>query len=102
MQTTLGDFKLSATFFELLRSRCKIFSDHIYGSEGYWDKRLQLVFGNDINNEVRADAAEQIRACVLADTIFNRKSLQPSKDNFILLLDNVIKGEWRMLLHDSN
>ena len=101
-QTSLGDFEFNVTFFNRLRTKCKVFDDHIYGNAGYWDKNINTVFQAIIYNEITADKAKLIKDCISQDTAFSDKRLQPDKDNFIYFLDQVIDEKWRLLLIDKN
>ena len=101
-QTSLGDFEFNVTFFNLLRTKCKVFDDHIYGSIGYWDKDIKTVFQDRIYNEITASKAKLIKDCINQHTAFKDKRLQPDKDNFVLFLDLVINKSWRLFLIDKN
>ncbi|WP_205573382.1 hypothetical protein, partial [Flavisolibacter nicotianae] len=102
VQTSLGDFEFNVTFFNRLRTKCKVFDDHIYGNTGYWDKNIKTVFRDEIFNEITADKAKLIKNCINQDSAFNDKRLQPDRDNFIHFLDQVIQKKWRLLLIDKN
>lgn len=101
-QTSLGDFEFNATFFNLLRTKCKVFDDFIYGSTGHWDKSIQSVFHGESLNEITADNAKLIKECINQDAAFEDKRLQPDKGNFLFFLDQVIDKKWRMFLTDKN
>jgi hypothetical protein len=101
-QTSFGDFKINVTFLNLLRTKCKVFDDHIYGNTGYWDKNIQTVFVGENLNEVTADKAKLLKDCINHNAAFNDERLQPDKDNFIFFLDRVIEEKWRLFLTDKN
>jgi hypothetical protein len=97
-----GGFEFNVTFFNLLRTKCKIFDNIIFGSTGYWDKNLQIVFGDKIFNEITSENALLIRHCIDQAIAFNDSRLQTDRENFIYLLDKVIAEKWRLLLIDNN
>jgi len=98
----LGDFEFNVTFFNRLRTNCKVFDKIIYGETGYWDKSIQSVFRHDIFNEITAENAKLIKNCVIKDTAFSDTRLKTDKDNFIYFLDQTIQNKWRLLLIDKN
>ena len=70
--------------------------------EGYWDENIKKVFGEESYNEFTVDKAQLIRDCIRSDTAFADTRLQPDKDNFTFILDQVIARKWRLLLMDKN
>jgi hypothetical protein len=102
VQTRLGDFEFNVTFFNRLRTKCKVFDKIIYGETGYWDKNIQSVFIHDIFNEINKENALQIKECILQDTAFSDTRLKADKDNFIMFLDMAIQDKWRLFLTDKN
>jgi hypothetical protein len=102
VQDFRGDFEFNVTFFNLLRTKCKTFDNHIYGSEGYWDENIRSVFGDFGVNEITAEKAKQIKECVEKSESFNDRRFQTDKVNFLEFLNNVIAGKWRLFLYDKN
>ena len=102
VQTQSGDFKFNVTFFNRLRLNCKIFDDHIYGNESYYDKNIETIFQGFIINEITAQKAAMIKDCILQSSAFDDKRLQTDKAHFITFLDNTITGNWRLFLLDKN
>jgi hypothetical protein len=101
-QIQSGDFNFNVTFFNLLRTKCKSFDDHIYGDNGYWDENIRTVFGQEMFNEITSEKAKEIKKCINAEKAFSDSKLQPDKNIFILLLDSTIAERWRLFLVDSN
>lgn len=101
-QVQLGDLQFNVTFFNLLRVRCEAFNNHIEMGAGYWDENIKKVFGEETYNEFTVDKVQLIRDCIKSDTAFADTRLQPDKDNFLFILDQVIARKWRLLLMDNN
>lgn len=101
-QVQLGDLQFNVTFFNLLRVKCEAFEKHIVMESGYWDENIKKVFGEENYNEFTVDKAQLIRDCIRSDTAFADTRLQPDKDNFTFILDQVIARKWRLLLMDKN
>lgn len=102
VQDVSGDFEFNVTFFNLLRTQCKAFNEHIFGSQGYWDESIRKVFGEFVINEITAQKAKEIKACINKAEVFNDSRLQADKQHFLEFLDNVIAGKWRLFLYDKN
>lgn len=101
-QTIEGDFKFNYTFMFLLREKCKIIDQMIYGEIGYWDKKLEPIFFDHIFNEITPERAKKIKEILLKDVIFNDIHIRSERDNFIYLLDQTINEKWRLILSDWN
>ena len=101
-QTRLGDFKFNVTFFNLMRTKCKIFDDHIYGNSGHWDDKIRKVFKADSFNEITSDKANEIKNCIVSETSFEDNRLLQDKTLFIAILDSVLEKKWRVLILDKN
>ena len=102
VQDFRGDFEFNVTFFNLLRTKCKTFNNHTYGSEGYWDENIKKILGDFILNEITAEKAKQIKDCIEKNQSFNDSRFQIDKGNFLEFLNNVIAGKWQLFLHDKN
>jgi hypothetical protein len=102
VQDFRGDFEFNVTFFNLLRTKCKTYDNHIYGSEGYWDENIRSVFGDFVMNEITAEKAKQIKDCIEKSESFNDSRFETDKVNFLEFLNNVIAGKWRLFLYDKN
>jgi hypothetical protein len=100
VQSLSGDFEFNVTFFNRLRTKCKVFEEHITGQTGYHDEKMALIIEG--YNEITPDKAAIIKECILKDSAFNDKRLQPDKDHFLLFLDKVIANQWRLFLFDNN
>lgn len=101
-QTIEGDFKFNYTFMFLLREKCKIIDQMIYGEIGYWDKKLEPIFYEHIYNEITPERAKKIKELLLKEPIFNDPHIRTDRDNFIFLLDQAINEKWRLILTDWN
>jgi hypothetical protein len=101
-QVQLGDLQFNVTFFNLLRTRCAAFEKHIVLESAYYDENIKKVFGEEAYNEFTADKVQLISDCIRSDTAFADARLQPDKDNFLYMLDQVIARKWRLLLMDKN
>lgn len=102
VQDVSGDFEFNVTFFNLLRTTCKTFEDHVYGSQGFWDENLGKVFGEFFINEITAQKAKDITACINQTESFSDGRLHADKEHFLAFLHNVIAGKWRLFLYDKN
>ncbi len=101
-QAFLGDFRFNATFFAILRDKCATIDQMIYGDTGYWDKKLDPIFGEFIFNEITPDKAKQIKELIEQEESFNDIRFSVDRDNFIYFLDKTINNEWRLILRDWN
>lgn len=101
-QTIEGDFKFNYTFMFLLREKCKVIDQMIYGEIGYWDKKLEPILYEHIYNEITPKRAKKIKELLLKDPVFNDIHIRTDRDNFIYLLDETINENWRLLLTDWN
>ncbi len=101
-QVQLGDLQFNVTFFNLLRVKCDAFEKHIVMESAYFDENIKKVFGEETYNEFTVDKVQLIRDCIKSDTAFADTRLQPDKDNFLFILDQVIARKWRLLLMDNN
>lgn len=101
-QTIEGAFKFNYTFMSLLREKCKIIDQMIYGEIGYWDKKLEPIFFEHIINEITPERAKKIKEILMKDVIFNDIHIRTDRDNFIYLLDQTINEKWRLILSDWN
>lgn len=101
-QKRLGDFEFNVSFFNRLRTQCKVFDKIIYGEIGYWDKNIQFIFKHDIFNEINRENAEIIKKCIVQDTAFNDNRLKADKSNFLMFLEMVVQNKWRLFLIDKN
>ncbi|AXY78126.1 hypothetical protein D3H65_30845 [Paraflavitalea soli] len=101
-QVQLGDLQFNVTFFNLLRVRCEAFEKQIVMDSVYWDENIKKVFGEETYNEFTVDKVQLISHCIRTDTAFADPRLQPDKDNFLYILDQVIARKWRLILMDNN
>lgn len=93
--------KINLGFWYLIKRKWTV-SSHIYGDSGYWDKNIQVVFNEEVYNEITADKAKLIRDCIDQDKAFNDKRLQQDKDDFIYFLNQAVVEKWRLFLIDKN
>jgi hypothetical protein len=101
-QTISGDFRFNVVFFALLRDKSQVIDKMIYSEMGYYDEKLQPVFGEHIFNEITSDRAKEIKEIILNDKSFDDIMFKTDRDNFIYFLDKTISGEWRLILTDWN
>ncbi|MFN8438206.1 MAG: hypothetical protein U0V72_11280 [Cytophagales bacterium] len=101
-QTELGHFEFNATFFALLRDKCKKFDEFLYGERGYWDDKLKPLFGQYIFNEITPETAKAIKSTIVENKEFEDNRFKKDRENFVFFLDKTIANEWRMILIDWN
>jgi hypothetical protein len=101
-QTLLGDFEFNVTFFNLIRTHCKVFDKTIYGDTGYCDENIQSVFEYDVLSEISVENARVIKDCIVNDAAFSDARIKSDKENFIMFLDKVVQKQWRLFLLDNN
>jgi hypothetical protein len=101
-QSTLGHFEFNSTFFALLRDKSKELDNLIYGEIGFWDKNIQMIFGEYTFNEITPEIAKNIKYTIISDKVFNDPRFASDRANFLEFLDNTITKEWRLILIDWN
>ena len=94
---------MDITSFQILRSRCKVFDDLIYGKSGYWDKNIMSIFNEEeIFNEITPDIAKQLQICILNEPTLNKIKFISGNEYLLDVLEKTINGEWRLILIDNN
>jgi hypothetical protein len=102
VQDVSGGFEFNVSFFTLLRTQCKTFNEHIFGSQGFWDENIRKVLDEFVMNEITAQKAKEIKGCINQAEAFNDRRLRADKEHLLEFLDKVIEGKWRLFLYDKN